>query len=378
MGARPGRAPGVPRRPFARRRGRARAPARAEFLADIERAGRAAATVVRTVAGHDTASAFAAAPLAGPTPRCSRPAPGRCSASSAPSPARAPPPQFNLTNERGIDGTIRLLRNVMGLWLMQECAAAGQPGRRPATTTSCLASAPRRGRTSRCLTPTTDRCCARGDMPCGSRAVRDARRAAARGPRQFVRSILVSLACKYRLVLERLRGRHRPPDRRPSTSSAAAAATSCFASSPPTSSAARSSPGPVEATAMGNVLVQARAAGELATLAEMRELVAALVRAARAMSPRPKPTPRSTSTNVSSPAPAGRDHRRSTDHRTSSQSAELATGNRSSRDARSALAIETPSWGYGGLGDPVRVCSRSQDARVTSSRSSPTPPRSTG
>ena len=29
--------------------------------------------------------------------------------------------EFNLTNERGVDGTIRLLRNVMGLWLVQEC-----------------------------------------------------------------------------------------------------------------------------------------------------------------------------------------------------------------------------------------------------------------
>ena len=35
---------------------------------------------------------------------------------------------FNLTNERGIDGTIRLLRNVMGLWLVQECRRAwGDP-----------------------------------------------------------------------------------------------------------------------------------------------------------------------------------------------------------------------------------------------------------
>src|SRR3712207_7867146 len=30
--------------------------------------------------------------------------------------------EANLTNERGVDGTIRLLSNVMGLWLVQECA----------------------------------------------------------------------------------------------------------------------------------------------------------------------------------------------------------------------------------------------------------------
>ena len=33
--------------------------------------------------------------------------------------------EYNLTNERGVDGTIRLLRNVMGLWLVQECARSG-------------------------------------------------------------------------------------------------------------------------------------------------------------------------------------------------------------------------------------------------------------
>ena len=31
-----------------------------------------------------------------------------------------------LTNERGVDGTIRLLKNVMGLWLEQECARVWQ------------------------------------------------------------------------------------------------------------------------------------------------------------------------------------------------------------------------------------------------------------
>ena len=53
------------------------------------------------------------------TPPCSRPAPGRCSGSSCGGPVFSDPA---LTNERGVDGTIRLLKNVMGLWLEQECA----------------------------------------------------------------------------------------------------------------------------------------------------------------------------------------------------------------------------------------------------------------
>ena len=63
---------------------------------------------------------------------------------------------------------------------------------------------------------------------------------------------------------------------RSSTSSAAAPATRCCASSPPTPAAARWSRDPVEATAIGNVLVQARALGLVeGGLEELRALVRA-------------------------------------------------------------------------------------------------------
>ena len=60
-----------------------------------------------------------------------------------------------------------------------------------------------------------------------------------------------------------------------STSSAAARATRCCAGSPPTCCGREVLAGPVEATALGNVLVQARGAGELGSLAELREVAAA-------------------------------------------------------------------------------------------------------
>ena len=74
---------------------------------------------VYTVASHDTASAYV----------------GRAAARRARAILSSgtwsllglelPGPVFSddaLTNERGVDGTIRLLKNVMGLWLEQECA----------------------------------------------------------------------------------------------------------------------------------------------------------------------------------------------------------------------------------------------------------------
>jgi rhamnulokinase len=79
---------------------------------------------VHTVASHDTASAFVAAPLR--SERAAVLSSGTWSLLGVEigepvltAQARA----YNLTNERGVDGTIRLLRNVMGLWLVQECAA---------------------------------------------------------------------------------------------------------------------------------------------------------------------------------------------------------------------------------------------------------------
>ena len=35
--------------------------------------------------------------------------------------------RYNVTNEGGIGGTYRLLKNIMGLWLVQQCRAAWQP-----------------------------------------------------------------------------------------------------------------------------------------------------------------------------------------------------------------------------------------------------------
>ena len=58
------------------------------------------------------------------SPTC-RAAPGRSWASSWPRRALgAGALEANLSNERGYGGTVRFLRNVMGLWLLQECRRA--------------------------------------------------------------------------------------------------------------------------------------------------------------------------------------------------------------------------------------------------------------
>src|SRR3954447_12554103 len=77
---------------------------------------------VHAVAGHDTASAFAAAPLRGPGAAVLSSGTWSLLGLELDAPVLNPEAAaYNLTNERGVDGTTRLLRNVMGLWLVQEC-----------------------------------------------------------------------------------------------------------------------------------------------------------------------------------------------------------------------------------------------------------------
>ena len=85
---------------------------------------------VCAVAAHDTASAFAAAPLRDQRSAVLSSGTWSLLGLELDEPVLDEEAQaFNLSNERGLDGTTRLLRNVMGLWLLQESrrslAAAG-------------------------------------------------------------------------------------------------------------------------------------------------------------------------------------------------------------------------------------------------------------
>ena len=77
------------------------------------------AAPVYTVASHDTAAAFAATPIRDEHAAILSSGTWSLLGLELDAPVLSDPA---LTNERGVDGTIRLLKNVMGLWLEQECA----------------------------------------------------------------------------------------------------------------------------------------------------------------------------------------------------------------------------------------------------------------
>ncbi|MDA0168206.1 rhamnulokinase [Solirubrobacter taibaiensis] len=218
---------------------------------------------VYTVASHDTASAYVAAPLRGEHSAI------LSSGTWSLLGLELPDPVFSddaLTNERGVDGTIRLLKNVMGLWIEQECARVWG-----ADFPSLQRAAREVTREVPVFDPDDERFLRGGDMPVLIAEV-IGRDDLSRG--ELVRSIYLSLACKYRVVLERLEAASGRNVRTIHVIGGGARnELLCQLTADMTGREVLA--GPVEATALGNVLVQARAAGELDSLADMRAVSAA-------------------------------------------------------------------------------------------------------
>jgi rhamnulokinase len=245
------------------------------LLAQHTEACDAAGVTVWAAAGHDTASAFVATPLDGARDAVLSSGTWSLLGTESERPvldSRAL--DYNLTNERGVDGRIRLLRNVMGLWLVQECRRAWARAGVTADYQELTAMADAADANVALFDPDAEALLEPGDMPA---RLRDACRAGAQcppsEPGEVVRSVLTSLACKYRFVLERLQ---RVTGRRFEVlhvvGGGARNRLLCQLTGNLTGLPVLA--GPVEATALGNVLVQAIAVGDVADLTQARELSA--------------------------------------------------------------------------------------------------------
>jgi rhamnulokinase len=165
----------------------------------------------------------------------------------------------NFTNEAGIDGTVRYLRNVSGLWLLQECQRHWGPAAGPIE--SLLRSAAEVPPLRFVIDADDPVFLPPDDMP-----GRIAGWLGARGcpvpesPAEFTRCILDSLAIAYRRALtdaQALSGRH--ADVVYVVGGGARNELLCQLTADATGLPVIA--GPAEATALGNVLVQARALG---------------------------------------------------------------------------------------------------------------------
>jgi rhamnulokinase len=226
---------------------------------------------VIAVGSHDTASAVAAVPAADPNfayissgtwslAGVELDAPVLTEASRA----------ANFTNETGIDGTIRYLRNVMGLWLLQE-SLRGWP---ESSLGSLLAEAARQPPLKFVIDPDDPVFLPPGDMPARIASwLADRDEAVPAKPAETVRCILDSLALAYRRAVfsaQSLSGRH--ADVVHIVGGGARNSLLCQLTADATGLPVIA--GPAEATCFGNVLVQARTLGAApGDLAGMRALL---------------------------------------------------------------------------------------------------------
>ena len=243
----------------------------------LEASGLPGSTKVVAVASHDTASAVVAVPAAGP---------GFCYISCGTwslvgvelqRPVLSEESRLaSFTNETGIDGTIRYLRNVMGLWLLQESIRTWAAAGLSVELDSLLAEAARVSPLRSVVDPDDLVFLPPGDMP-GRIADFCARtgQPVLTSPAETVRCVLDSLAlAHWRAVdqVQRLSGQAVNVVHLVGGGSRNALLCQLTADACGLPVLA----GPVEATALGNALVQARALGSApGDLAGLRELVRA-------------------------------------------------------------------------------------------------------
>ena len=235
-------------------------------------------------ATHDTASAVAAVPVVGPSAVASA-TPDWCYLSSGtwsllgvevPRPViNAATLAENFTNEGGVAGTTRLLKNIMGLWLVQECRRHWARSGQDYTYDDLIARSAAAPPFVSLVDPDDPTFFPPGDMP--SRIAATCARTAQpvpTDPGAFVRCALESLALKYRRTLRRLESILGTTFRAIHVVGGGARnALLCQFTAAATGLPVHA--GPVEATAAGNVLLQALARGRVASLADARRIVAA-------------------------------------------------------------------------------------------------------
>lgn len=177
----------------------------------------------------------------------------------------------NFTNEAGVDGTVRYLRNVMGLWVLQESIRTWNEAGLPADLPDLLAAAARVPALTTVVDLDGPTFLPPGDMP--ARIADEAARTGQTPPQsqaETVRCILDSLALAYRRAVRQASAL---ADRDVSVVHVVGGGVRnellCQLTADATGLPVVA--GPVEGAALGNVLVQARAAGVLSGgLAELR------------------------------------------------------------------------------------------------------------
>lgn len=235
-------------------------------------------TRVIAPATHDTASAVVGTPLASPDAVYISSGTWSLIGVEVPAPCISESTlRANLTNEGGYGGRIRLLRNVMGLWILQECRRAWHDEGRSLEYEQIVGLAARAEGLRSIIAPDANLFLGRGDMP--GRIRHYCEKVGQPVPETVgavARCVLDSLALSYAAVVDDITA---ATGRRPEAVNVVGGGARNGLLAQLTADAVQLPVhcGPVEATALGNAAVQLASMGELAGLDEIRSAVAASV-----------------------------------------------------------------------------------------------------
>jgi rhamnulokinase len=181
--------------------------------------------------------------------------------------------EYEFTNEGGVENTIRLLKNIMGLWLIQECRRQWQKEGTELSYGQLTAMAQKAEPFTGYLNVDEGVFLAPGNMP---DRINEYLRSTGQNPTedkgQMIRIIMESLALKYRQVMDAIE------DVTGNTIEilhivGGGIKNELLCQFTTNATGKKVITGPIEATASGNILMQAKAVGQINTLDQARKIV---------------------------------------------------------------------------------------------------------
>lgn len=240
---------------------------------EIQKETGSAAIPVVAVAAHDTASAIASVPATGRNWAYISSGTWSLMGIESDHPLISEEIQkLNFTNEGGVEGTTRFLKNIMGLWLLQECRrtwSAEHDYSWPEMVEMSLKAQP-----FKCLIdPDAREFLNPGDMPAAIAAF--CAKTGQPEPEthgEVIRTIFESLALKYRATLDSIMAVSSVEiEKIHIIGGGSNNELLCQYTSNATNLTVYA--GPAEATAIGNIMMQAKALGAVSSLGEIRQMV---------------------------------------------------------------------------------------------------------
>ena len=230
---------------------------------------------VVAVAGHDTASAVLAVPAENPNFAYLSSGTWSLMGVETETPIMTPESfENNFTNEGGVEGTTRFLKNITGMWLLEGCLKDWAKEGRNYTYPEIIRLAEKEGKSRMLVNPDDERLASPAHMTESIAAIcRETNQPSPVSDGEFIRCIFDSLAHRYKEVLDKLSGMISFPIERlhvigGGSQNALLNQLTATAIQKPVLA------GPSEATAIGNCMMQAKAAGLVADRWGIRKIVA--------------------------------------------------------------------------------------------------------